>query len=132
MEQNVPQLEADIAEHAANPMNVVNIRKENEAKIQQIEKNKKDVSLMLKTTRRDQGMFQETLNNCREKHERDTTQKSRVQAEVQKCAVQIRSLDGSTKDELAVYGPSISQMLSIFCFNFKNSFSGFLNFMSSW
>lgn len=112
VEQNVTQLEADIAEHAANPLNVDNMRKENNVKIQELEKKKGDVTLMLETARRDQNQFHETLNDVRDKLERGQNQKSREQTEVQKCSTQIRQMEGSTKDALAVYGPSMSRMIA--------------------
>lgn len=110
-EQNLLQLEADIAERAENPQNVDNMRKENELKIQALEKKKGDVALMIETAKRDHGQFQETLTDCREKLDQVSKQKSREQAEAQKCIGQIRQLQGSNTDALAVYGPSMSQLI---------------------
>jgi structural maintenance of chromosomes protein 6 len=110
-QQNLQQLEADIAERAENPQNVDNMRKENEAKIQALEKKKEDVALMLENARRDQNQFQETFGDFRDKVENASKHKAREQAEVQKCTGQIRNLQGSSKDSLSVYGPSMSQLI---------------------
>ena len=112
VEKNLEQLKVEIAENDANPLNVDNMRKENTLKIQELEKKKGDVALMLDTARRDQNQFNETLNDVREKLVRGENQKSREQAEVKKFSAQIRQMEGSTKDALAVYGPSMSRMIA--------------------
>lgn len=111
VEQNVNQLQLDIDERENNPLNVDNMRKENEAKIQGLEKKKEDLALILANARRDHGQFTDTLNDYRERIDEAKKQQIACQNELQNCTGQIQKLQGSTKDALAVYGHPMSQMI---------------------
>lgn len=111
-DHNVNQLQAEIEERDKNPLNVDNMRKENEAKIQLLEKKTGDLNLILGNARRDYMQFTDTLNDYNEKRETYKGQCTKEQTFVQKCTDNIRQLQNSSQDTLSIYGPSMSQMIS--------------------
>lgn len=112
VEQNVSQLRADIDERESNPLNVANLRKENEGMIQVLEKKIGDLTLILKNALRDHGQFAETLSDSLETIESETTMFSKIQGSSQSCTNQIRQLQGAKQHALSAYGNSMSKLVS--------------------
>ena len=110
-DDNLVQLQNDIAERENNPSNVENIRKENEKKIALLEKKKEDLKLHLSTARRDHGQFMETVNDHRDKIDAAKKQYENIRTQVEGCNKQIRQLESSKADALSAYGPSMSQLI---------------------
>lgn len=111
LDKNVQQLETDIAERETNPLNIDNVRKENEDKMQALSKKQENIGLIINNARRDYDQFQETLNDHVEKIEHAKKHHSNVQKQLLACGQQKRQLEGSTKDALSAYGPSMTQLI---------------------
>lgn len=109
--QNAAQLQADLDERENNPLNVDNMRKENEVKVKDLQKKKEDLGLILTNARRDHTQFNDTLNEYRDKVDNGNRQFKHCQDEAQKCNIKIRQMQNSSKDALSIYGQSMTQMI---------------------
>lgn len=112
VEQNVIQLQADIDEREKNPLNVGNMRKENEQKIQVLQKKMEDLKLILQNAQRDHSQFSDTLSDSRETCENAKKGFQRVQSSAEGCEAQIRQLQGTKQDKLSAYGYSMSKLVN--------------------
>lgn len=111
-DQNVRQLEDDIAERENNPLNVDNMRKENEVKIRALQKKQEDLALIQNNARRDLEQFSETFTDLREKIENVKQHHDKTKEMLQNCEQKKRQLEGSTKDSLSAYGHSMSRLIN--------------------
>ena len=111
-DQNVHQLEVDIAERENNPLNVDNMRKENEEKIKTLQKKTEDLELIQTNARRDLEQFNETFSDFKERIENSKKQHDRIKENLQNCVQKKRQLEGSTKDALSAYGYSMSKLIN--------------------
>lgn len=111
VDENALQLETDIAQRQNNPTNIENLRKENEAKVEMLEKKIDDLKLIMNTAQRDHGQFVETLGDQRERIENAKKQHSSTKTQFEICNQQIRHLESSRADALSAYGPSMSQLV---------------------
>lgn len=105
------ELQADLNERGDNPLNVDNMRKQNDLKKQQLNKKKEDLTLFLNNARRDHGQFTDTLNEYRDKLEAAQQHMKRSQESSRKCSAQIRQMQLSSHDALSVYGQPMVQLV---------------------
>ncbi|XP_070491054.1 structural maintenance of chromosomes protein 6 isoform X2 [Chironomus tepperi] len=108
---NIQQLENDIAEHENNPSNVENLRLENEAQIESVEKKIAENSAVLNNYKRDFQMFMQTCNDEKEKAEELRAQMQREQGKITHIDQQIHQCENAGKDTLSIYGGSAGRLL---------------------
>lgn len=109
---NIAQLEQSIEEYENNPANVDNLRKENEAKIADIDRKRSDLTAVLENCKRDHQMFLRSLTDHRENQNDMKAVLRREQDKVIKMEQQISQYKNAGKDKLSVYGSTMSQLLA--------------------
>lgn len=108
---NIQQLEIEIAEHENNPLNVENLRLENEAQIKDVEKKLGENAAVLTNYKRDFQMFLTTVNDEKDNAEEFRTQMQQEQGKINHIDQQIYQYENAGKDTLSVYGPSAGRLL---------------------
>lgn len=112
MTANVQTYLNDIHEYENNPENVENLRRENQAKINEFENMRKDIGIVLQNAKRDHQMFVETLNEHKE-HLEELKQKNQRENEMNlRLDQQIAQYKRAGKDRMLVYGVSMTNLLN--------------------
>ncbi|KAG5673061.1 hypothetical protein PVAND_003137 [Polypedilum vanderplanki] len=108
---NIAQLEQEISDHENNPTSIDNLRRMNEAKIEELMTKQVDLKHVIENCKRDYQNFMQSLED--KDTEVDEYKKSlhREQDKVVRMENQISQYKNATKDKLSVYGPSMSQFL---------------------
>lgn len=111
--QNIQQLQDAIAERSNNPLNGDTLRKENEMKIELLQKKLQDLTLIQNNARRDLEQFNETYNDIQERLESAKIQHVKTKELLQTCIQKKLQLGGPNKDPLQVYGQSMPKLIKL-------------------
>lgn len=108
---NIQQFENEISEHENNPSNVENLRQENQAQIESVEKKIGEHAAVLNNYKRDFQMFMQSSNEERETVEQLKAHLQREQSKIVQIDNQIHQMENAGKDTLSVYGGSAGRLL---------------------
>lgn len=108
---NIRQLEQDINEHENNPLNVENMRMENEANIKEVQNKITENSAILNNSKTDLQMFMQTVEESKEKLEDVKKQLRKEEVNINAITNQIAQYKNAGRDTLSVYGQSTGRLL---------------------
>lgn len=111
VKENIANITKDIEDNENNPDNISSMKRQNEAKMNEIINRQKDIGAMIESANRDYKMFNSTLMELKEQYDNVKQKHDRETAHINQLDNQIKQCHNLSKDKMMAYGASMSRLL---------------------